>query len=108
MLSAVRPAWASWAESAIEKQPACAAASSSSGLVPLPSSKRVWNEYAELERTPLAVETVPLPDFKSPRHCADAVRFMRLWMPGMKKRCGLSWDSDNLWQIAGSKKRSSG
>ena len=44
MLSAVRPACASCAESAIEKQPACAAARSSSGFVPFPSSKRVWNE----------------------------------------------------------------
>jgi hypothetical protein len=25
-----------------------------------------------LESTPLAVETVPCPDFKSPRHCALA------------------------------------
>ena len=32
-------------ERAIEKQPACAAAMSSSGFVPLPSSKRVLNEY---------------------------------------------------------------
>jgi hypothetical protein len=30
---------------AIEKQPACAAPISSSGLVPEPSSKRDWNEY---------------------------------------------------------------
>ena len=34
------PALLSWADSAIEKQPACAAPMSSSGLVPGPSSKR--------------------------------------------------------------------
>ncbi len=32
-------------DSAIEKHPAWAAAISSSGLVPSPSSKRDWNEY---------------------------------------------------------------
>src|SRR3954462_4512423 len=57
--SAVRFACASWAERAIVKQPACAAASNSSGLVPLPSSKRLWKEYGVDERTPLAVERSP-------------------------------------------------
>ncbi len=43
----VKPAAPSVAESAIEKQPACAAAMSSSGLVPAaPSPKRERNEYA--------------------------------------------------------------
>ena len=43
-LSAVSPATPNWAESAMVKQPACAAASSSSGLVPLPSSNLVPKE----------------------------------------------------------------
>jgi hypothetical protein len=39
-----KPAAESAAESAIEKQPACAAAMSSSGFVPGPLSKREANE----------------------------------------------------------------
>ena len=78
MLSAVSFASASCAESAIEKQPACAAASSSSGLVPCPSSNRVLNEYCACFNTPLSVDTVPFPDFRSPRHSALPVRFMPL------------------------------
>ncbi len=78
MLSAVRCACASCAERAIEKHPACAAASNSSGFVPGASSNRVWNEYGVLENTPLGAESVPLPDFRSPRHCALAVRFIPL------------------------------
>src|SRR6266540_3834776 len=60
MLSAVRPACPSCPESAIEKQPACAAAINSSGFVPLPSSKRVLNEYFAFSRTPLSVDILPL------------------------------------------------
>jgi hypothetical protein len=41
MLSGVKPAAVSPNASAMEKQPACEAASSSSGLVPLVSPKRV-------------------------------------------------------------------
>src|SRR5262249_45859266 len=74
MLSAVRPASPSWAERAMEKQPACAAAISSSGLVPTPFSKRVENEYCVFESTPLAVEMVPLPVLRLPCHTADALR----------------------------------
>ena len=44
MRSGGRPAPVSFPESAIEKQPACAAASSSSGFVPGAPSKRVPNE----------------------------------------------------------------
>ena len=40
MASAVKPALFSMNESAIVKQPACAAPINSSGLVPLPSPKR--------------------------------------------------------------------
>ena len=39
------PALPSSADSAMEKQPACAAAINSSGLVPTPLSNRVLNEY---------------------------------------------------------------
>src|SRR5207244_5851975 len=55
-LLAVRPAFPNWAESAIVKQPACAAAKSSSGFVPTPFSKRVLKEYCVCFRTPLSVE----------------------------------------------------
>src|SRR6202007_3208561 len=73
---AVSPAPSSCADSAMEKQPACAAAMSSSGLVPVPFSKRVANEYCVLASTPLSVEMVPLPPFKPPFQTADALRFM--------------------------------
>src|SRR5690606_4909778 len=67
------PAVASRAASAIEKHPACAAAMSSSGLVPTPSSKREPKEY-DPSTAPLAVARVPLPLLRSPRHSASAVR----------------------------------
>src|SRR5216683_1738640 len=73
-LVAVKPALPSCAESAIVKQPACAAASSSSGLVPTPFSNRVLKEYCVCLSTPLSVEMVPLPSFKPPCHTADALR----------------------------------
>src|SRR5215475_13517394 len=75
-LSATRPAPPSCAESAIVKQPACAAASNSSGLVPTPFSNRVLKEYCVCFRTPLSVEMAPLPVFKSPCQTADALRCM--------------------------------
>src|SRR5512143_1935611 len=56
------------------KHPACAAAISSSGFVPLPCSNRVWNEYGVPDNTPLAVEIVPLPSFRPPCQCAVALR----------------------------------
>src|SRR5204863_5674429 len=56
--------------------PACAAAMSSSGLVPLPCSKRVENEYWALASTPLAVEITPCPSFNPPCQRAEADRFM--------------------------------
>ena len=70
------PALPSCAESAIEKQPACAAAISSSGFVPFPSSNRVLNEYCVFDKTPLSVDTVPLPSFNPPRHTAEPFRFI--------------------------------
>src|SRR5258708_8951373 len=73
---AVMPAPPSCAESAMVKQPAWAAASSSSGLVPMPLSKREWKEYGVCLRTLLSVERVPLPAFRSPCQTADALRCM--------------------------------
>src|SRR2546427_5335675 len=72
MLSGVMPAFPSCAESAMEKHPACAAAISSSGLVPCPSSKRVLNEYGVAFSTPLAVVTMPLPSLSPPFQTAPA------------------------------------
>src|SRR5947207_409663 len=85
--SGVRPPWPSSADSAIEKQPACAAAINSSGFVPRPFSKRVLNEYCVSARTPLWVERIPLPSFNPPRQTADAVRFMilRLIVTGVRR-----------------------
>src|SRR3954468_19157480 len=55
--------------SAIEKQAACAAAMSSSGFVPSPSSKREANEYWPW-KTPSPTVTSPAPPCRSPRHSA--------------------------------------
>src|SRR5258708_557959 len=73
---AIMPASPSCLESAIVKQPAWAAASSSSGLVPTPFSKRVENEYCVSFNVPLSVEMDPFPDFKSPCQTAEALRCM--------------------------------
>src|SRR5262249_28347109 len=72
--SATMPCPPNWAESAMVNQPACAAARSSSGFVPMPFSKRVLNEYCVCFRTPLSVEIEPLPVFKSPCQTTDALR----------------------------------
>ena len=48
-------------DSAMVKQPACAAAISSSGLVPLPSPKRATNEYGVSLSVALCVVSAPLP-----------------------------------------------
>jgi len=58
------------------KQPACAAAISSSGFVPAPCSNRVPKEYWVFDRTPLAVEISPFPSLSPPRQTADAVLFL--------------------------------
>src|SRR6201993_3868735 len=76
--SATMPAPPSCAESAIVKQPACAAARSSSGLVPTPFSKRVLKEYCVFFSVPLSVDMLPLPDFRSPCQTAEALRCIRL------------------------------
>jgi hypothetical protein len=45
-------------------------------LVPLPLANRVVNEYGVFSRTPLSVETVPVPVLISPCHWIDALRFI--------------------------------
>src|ERR1035441_5936289 len=74
IFSGVCPAAPNCAPSAIEKQLACAAAISSSGVVPESApSKRVANEYFALLSKPVAVEIVPLPSFSEPVHTALAL-----------------------------------
>ena len=69
------PAFATRAESAIEKQLACAAARSSSGLVapsaPVPSV-RSFHDVAACRSAPLLSDTVPLPVCRSPCQVAFA------------------------------------
>ena len=48
---------------------------SSSGLVPIPSSKRVRNEYWVLNNTPLSVLMIPVPSRRFPFQTTEAVRF---------------------------------
>src|SRR5262249_25242645 len=69
---AVMPAFPSWAESAMLKHPAWAAAINSSGLVPGCDSKRVAKEYGVFLRTPLGELREPLPSFNPPLQCALA------------------------------------
>src|SRR5580704_6849904 len=78
MLDAVRLAVPNCTDSAMEKQAACAAAISSSGLVPGVFSKRVVNEYGVLFKTPLAEETDPLPSLSPPFQIALALRCIRI------------------------------
>ena len=76
---AVNPALLSVNDSAIVKQPACAAAMSSSGLVPLASPNRVLNPYGVSASSPLAgVASVPVPVFRSPCQWAVAKRVMAM------------------------------
>jgi hypothetical protein len=58
---------------AIVKHPACAAAFSSSGLMPFSFSKRVRNEYGVCASTPESVVSVPLP--ARPVLCQTAFAF---------------------------------
>src|SRR3954454_4836283 len=78
MLSAVRFAPPNCPDNAIEKHPACAAAISSSGLVPGAFSNRVENEYCVLLSTPPGAEIVPLPSFSPPFQTALAFRCIDL------------------------------
>src|SRR5688572_21172425 len=78
MRSAVKPAWPRMFERAMLKQPAWAAAMSSSGFVCGSFSNRDLNVYGVFFRTPLGPESVPLPSFREPFQTADAVRFMTI------------------------------
>src|SRR5690242_16958858 len=70
------PALVRLADSAMVKQPACAAAMSSSGLVPGVCSNRVAKLYGVSFSTPLCVASAPCPLLRSPDQIADAVRFI--------------------------------
>src|SRR5258708_15236469 len=83
---AVIPAAPSCPESAMLKHPACAAAISSSGLVPGCVSKRLLNEYGVFLRTPLAELSVPLPSFSPPLQCALAFRCIGRITPKLRYR----------------------
>src|SRR6202167_5256654 len=74
MLSGVRFAPPSCAESAIEKQAAWAAAINSSGFVPGPFSNRDVKEYCVSFSTPPGAEIDPFPSFSPPFHTALALR----------------------------------
>src|SRR6202035_3671456 len=63
------------------KQPACAAAISSSGLVPFSFSTRVLKEYGVSASTPDSVERFPLPARPVPRQTAFALRIMLHILP---------------------------
>src|SRR5262245_56926133 len=76
MRSALRLASPSRADSAMEKQLACAVAISSSGLVPGALSKRCAKLYGVSRSTPLSVESVPLPSFRPPCQTAEPLRFI--------------------------------
>jgi hypothetical protein len=58
------------------KQPAWAAAISSSGFVPLSSPNRIPAEYGALFNAPLSVEIVPFPSGPPPCHTASALRLI--------------------------------
>src|SRR6266566_3233321 len=74
--SGLKPTLPNCEETAIAKHAACAAARSSSGLVPMPFSNLVLNEYCVCFSTPLSVEIEPFPSFKPPCQTADALRCM--------------------------------
>src|SRR5579872_1204490 len=78
MLEGGRFAPLSWADRAIEKQAACAAAINSSGFVPGTFSNRVLKEYGVLFKIPLAEEMTPLPSFSPPFQTALALRCIRI------------------------------
>jgi hypothetical protein len=67
------PALVSTEERNIEKQPACAAPTNSSGFVPLPVAKReAWVKGPSNAPSPTFM--VPAPSFNVPFHSADDVR----------------------------------
>src|SRR5881409_575143 len=74
MRSGRYPARSSSPDRAIEKQPAWAAATSSSGFVPGVSPNRIAKLYGTPFSAPLAVDTAPFPSLRPPFHCALAFR----------------------------------
>src|SRR6266446_3718937 len=84
--SAVNPALLSMNDSAMVKQPACAAAINSSGFVPLPSPKRAANEKGVSFNVPLCTDSVPLPSLTVPCHRAFALRCIVCLRNGMEIR----------------------
>src|SRR5438477_3656361 len=84
--SAGKPAVPRKFDSAIVKQPAWAAAISSSGFVATTSPNRDANEYGVSLSTPLCDEIVPLPSLSVPVHTAEAVRFMVVLLLGVGRR----------------------
>src|ERR671936_929896 len=85
------PPWASPCESAMLKQLACAAASSSSGVVLLgaPSVRALQLRFAS-RNVPLPALVLPLPDIRSPSHCAVALLCMAFLLSGApcdRRRC---------------------
>lgn len=77
MLSGLKFIVLNWAESAMLKHAACAAAISSSGFVPAPCSKRVTKEYGALAKAPLSVDITPSPVRNVPFQTAVADRSIR-------------------------------
>ncbi len=70
-------------DKAIAKQQACAAASSSSGLVLPPGSSSVREAHvtgSSVNRLLLPAETVPLPFMRSPSHTAEARRIAAIFL----------------------------
>src|SRR3990170_1799450 len=86
-LSGGVPAPASPCESAIEKHDACAAASSSSGLVSPPgTSARAAHETSIPPRAPLPTESiVPPPLIRSPCQVTEAVRSVAMPIPPVRR-----------------------
>src|SRR5512147_1809131 len=72
----VNPSRPKFAESAMLKHAASAAAINSSGFAPGAFSKRVENVILVSFNAPLVVDVVPTPLLKSPFHVAVAVRIM--------------------------------
>src|SRR6266704_5474545 len=81
--SAVKPLLFSMNDSAIVKQPACAAAINSSGFVPLPSPNRAANENGVSLSVPLWTDSVPLPSLTVPCQRALALRCIVCLRDGM-------------------------
>src|SRR5437867_7500292 len=101
----VKPERPNPADKAMEKHPAWAAPMSSSGLVPVPSSKRDVNEYAP-SKAPLPSFIFPFPSRKLPSQTALAVRAgimfllkIRISTPILQQTSllsGCQWETDGV------------